>query len=122
MKSSRKSPIAERWVVNASPVIALARIGRTDLLTALPRQVCLPKAAAEEILHAPEHDPARRVVESGAFRIVQGRVPPPEILAWDLGQGEAAVLTWAYAHPRYVAILDETGQRAGAPAASQSGR
>ncbi len=31
----------------------------------------------------------------------------PEIVAWDLGAGESAVLTWARRHPGFTAILDD---------------
>jgi hypothetical protein len=60
MKSLQKPPVAERWVVNASPVIALARIGQVELLTALPKQAVIPRAVADELMHASEDDPARR--------------------------------------------------------------
>lgn len=36
--------MSEQWVVNASPLILLARIGREDLLRLLPRRVVIPQA------------------------------------------------------------------------------
>ena len=65
MKSSQKSLVAERWVINASPVIALARVGQVELLKRLPKQVVLPRAVKEELVRAGEDDIARRAVESG---------------------------------------------------------
>lgn len=97
MKSSPKSPVAEKWVVNASPVIALARVGQADLLTRLPEQAVIPQAVEQELLHAPKGDPARRAVEDGMFKVIKTPSPLPEILAWDLGQGETAVLSYALA-------------------------
>ena len=111
MRSSQKLPIAEKWVLNASPVISLARIGQVDLLTRLPQQTALPQAVAEEILVAPDNDPARLAVESGIFEIVHPSAIPDRILAWDLGKGESAVLTYALANPGYIAILDDGAAR-----------
>ena len=36
--------MSEQWVVNASPLILLARIGREDLLRTLPKRVAIPRA------------------------------------------------------------------------------
>jgi predicted nucleic acid-binding protein len=111
MKSSQKSLVAEQWVINASPVIALARVGQVELLTRLPKQAIIPRAVEEELLRAPEDDPARRVVESGMFKIIETPAPPSEILAWDLGLGETAVLSYVFAHQKCVAVLDDGAAR-----------
>lgn len=111
MKSPQKSLIAERWVVNASPVIAPARVGQVELLLRLPASVVIPQEVAEELTRAPEGDPARCAVESGLFPIVATAVPPPALLAWDLGAGETAVLAYAMAHAGWVAVLDDSMAR-----------
>lgn len=41
------------WVVNASPVILLAKIGHADLLLRLPDHTAIPASAAAEIRAAP---------------------------------------------------------------------
>ena len=110
MKSSPK-PIAEKWVINASPVIALARVGRVELPTQLPEKAMLPRAVAEELRHAPPSDPARRAVEEGLFKIVSTPAPPPELPAWDLGKGETAVLSYTRTHHEWVAVLDDSAAR-----------
>jgi predicted nucleic acid-binding protein len=107
MKSSQKLPAVEQWVINASPVIALARVGQVELLARLPKKAILPRAVEEELLRGPEDDPARRSVESGMFKVVDTPVPRPEIMVWDLGKGETAVLSYALAHPKWVAVLDD---------------
>jgi len=111
MKSSQKSPAAEKWVINASPVIALARVGQVELLARLPERAALPQAVVEELAVAPEGDPARFALESGIFRIVDTPVTPDGILAWDLGRGESAVLSYALANPEFVAVLDDGAAR-----------
>lgn len=97
----------ERWVLNASPLIVLARIGREDLLLALPDQVVVPRAVALEIQAGPADDRARQALAAGRFTIVDTPPPPAEILAWDLGEGETAVLSFALAEAGWTAILDD---------------
>jgi predicted nucleic acid-binding protein len=111
MRSSKKSPVAERWVINASPVIALSRVGQVELLVRLPQQSAIPRSVADELLRGPQDDPARRAVDGNIFKIIETPAPPAQILAWDLGQGETAVLTYALAHPKWVAVLDDGAAR-----------
>ncbi len=98
--------MSERWVVDASPLILLAKINRLDLLDQLSVSFVVPDAVAAEILAGPLDDPARRFLETGlAVRVA---VPPhPLIAAWDLGSGETAVLSHAFTHPPYKAIIDD---------------
>jgi predicted nucleic acid-binding protein len=109
-KSSPKLK-SEKWVVNTSPIIALARVGQVDLLIHLPEQIILPQSVAEEIYAGPDNDPARQAVEDGLFEIVETPPPPPEILAWDLGKGETAVLSFALSNPNWISILDDGAAR-----------
>lgn len=111
MKSSQKSPVAEQWTVNASPVIALARVGQVELLTRLPKRTVMPRPVMEELLRAPEEDSARRAAQSGLFKIIETPPPPSEILAWDLGPGETAVLSYVFAHRKWIAVLDDGAAR-----------
>ncbi|MDM8007421.1 MAG: hypothetical protein QUV05_14880 [Phycisphaerae bacterium] len=54
--------MSETWVVNASPVIALARIGQLRFLEELASLLLLPEAVAAEILAGPDDDSARIAV------------------------------------------------------------
>lgn len=111
MKSSPRQTLAETWIVNSSPVIALARVGRLELLTRLSRKVLMPNAVRNELLNGPEGDLARVAVEENLFEITEESDPLPEILAWDLGKGETAVLTHARLSPGRVAVLDDGAAR-----------
>jgi len=51
--------VAERWVVNASPLILLSKVGQAELLVRLPDEVFVPQAVAREILAGPKDDLAR---------------------------------------------------------------
>ena len=77
--------MVEHWVLNASPLIVLARVGLEDLPLSLATQVVVPRPVAEEIQGSPSLDPARQALASGRFIIVDTPPPPPELLAWDLG-------------------------------------
>ena len=41
--------MARRWVVNASPIITLAKIGRLNLLAQLCDEMVIPQGVADEI-------------------------------------------------------------------------
>ncbi len=64
-------------VVDASPLIVLARIGRLELLGTA---IVLPAAVVAEVLVGPEDDAARRAIESGRF-------PPGEFVEVSLPRG-----------------------------------
>jgi predicted nucleic acid-binding protein len=51
-----------RWVLNASPIICLARAGLEELLVKLADEIVVPKAVKAEIDAGLEGDPARIVL------------------------------------------------------------
>jgi len=102
--------VAERWVLNASPLIVLARVGQEHLFQALADEIAIPRAVTEEIEAGPPGDPARQAVAGGRFPVVDTE-PSLEILAWDLGMGETAVLSLALAEPGWTVILDDAAAR-----------
>ncbi len=102
--------MSDRWVVNASPLIVLARMNALHLLSELAEQIVVPTAVVTEILAGPAEDPARQAVERGAFKSVD-QPALDEILAWDLGAGESAVLSYALNQKGWVAIIDDGAAR-----------
>jgi predicted nucleic acid-binding protein len=103
-------PVTERWVLNASPLIVLARVGQDYLFRALVEEVAIPRAVVAEIEAGPSGDSARAAIGGSHFKIVDA-APTPEILAWDLGAGETAVLSYAVAEPGWTVILDDASAR-----------
>jgi predicted nucleic acid-binding protein len=102
-----------RWVVNASPLIILAKIKQVHLLYELCEEMVIPAGVAEEIKRSPdENDPARIWMRSNGKDFVRetGRIPPI-ISAWDLGLGESEVLSWANEHHGWEGILDDKAAR-----------
>ena len=100
----------DRWIVNASPLICLAKAGYLDLLLKLPDEVIVPSVVVEEIQAGQSDDPAQVALASGKFPV--STIPVlPEILAWDLGIGETAVLSYALSNPGWTAIIDDRAAR-----------
>ncbi len=99
------------WVVNASPLIVLGKIGHLDLLNQLTKDIVVPGAVADEIKAGPQNDPARLAIEAGMFRLSDAQEPTAELAAWDLGSGETAVLSYALENPDWTAILDDAAAR-----------
>ncbi|MBL7162259.1 MAG: DUF3368 domain-containing protein [Anaerolineales bacterium] len=101
----------ESWVLNASPIIVLARVGYSHWFHQLAEQVIVPQAVATEIQAGPVDDPAHQIINSGDLQVEGSPPPPAELLAWDLGMGETAVLSFVLANPEMTAILDDAAAR-----------
>jgi predicted nucleic acid-binding protein len=99
--------VPERWVINASPLIVLAKAGQDSLLFKLADEIVIPHAVADEIVAGLPTDPARHLVEAGRIPIVATPATPIELAAWDLGAGETEVLSFAWANPGWSAIVDD---------------
>ncbi|MGD0652756.1 MAG: DUF3368 domain-containing protein [Thermoguttaceae bacterium] len=99
------------WVVNASPVIALAKIDRLHLLHDLCWKLLIPEAVVAEILAGPAIDPARQALERGWIVEVAPHSIVPDLLEWGLGTGETAVLAVAMERKPATAVLDDAAAR-----------
>jgi predicted nucleic acid-binding protein len=96
------------WILDATPVITLAKIGQLDLLTRMADELLLPSPVVREICRGPAADSARQAVESG------WGVEVPVDYLWKavralglLGRGEQSVLTLALKRPGALVILDD---------------
>ena len=104
--------MSETAVADASPLIYLARTQSLHLLQLAAPEVFIPRAVALEIEARGPADPAARALSITPWlRQVETPRIPNEILVWDLGAGESAVLAWALAHPDSIAVLDDLGGR-----------
>jgi predicted nucleic acid-binding protein len=108
--------VSEVWVVNASPVIVLAKVDHLALLKELADELVLPDAVIAEVLAGPESDPARKALEGGWGVRQAPSAIPSEMLEWGLGPGETAVLALARERTPSTAILDDAAARACAKA------
>jgi predicted nucleic acid-binding protein len=100
--------VPEDFVVNASPLITLARAGHLNLLGELAGDVWVPEAVALEILAGPRDSAGTALIAGfGLRRDVQ---VPAAVAEWGLGRGESAVLALALELPG-TAILDDRSAR-----------
>lgn len=102
--------MSEVWVVNASPLILLARVDRLDLIQHLASGVAVPDAVITEI-RAGEHKDS---TAASAFTWEQHRVEDTPLIAevehWDLGSGESQVIAQCIGRSRW-AVLDDLAAR-----------
>lgn len=106
--------MTERWIIDASPLILLGKAGPLDWLPQMGR-IVVPESVAAEVAAGSPVDPARQwlAVSEGAACIVRDLAPTSELLAWDLGAGETAVITMAMAmtNSGHEAVLDDAAAR-----------
>jgi len=99
-------------VVNASPLITLFRSGLAEILPALCPGIVVPNAVWQEITEAGYEDAAAKGLDSvNWLQHLPSEPIDPVVQAWDLGAGESAVLSHAYAHEEYRAVLDDAAAR-----------
>lgn len=105
-------PVADRAIINASPLIFLSRSGYLGLLQALTKEVRVPEPVAAEILRRGRHDISARAIEQTEWLIITPVAHiPPAITEWGLGAGESSVLALALAHSGAEAIIDDLAGR-----------
>lgn len=99
-------------VVNASPLILLARIERLDLLAALADHLVVPEAVIREIQAGSERDAtAERIKGLTSLLRVADRPVSDRIRLWDLGAGESQVLAHGLERPDARVVLDDLAAR-----------
>ncbi|MBV7336323.1 DUF3368 domain-containing protein [Chloroflexi bacterium TSY] len=79
------------------------------MLSALADDVLVPSAVVDEIAAGPIEDRGRNEIVK--WPTVVTPTPSPELLAWDLGAGETAVISYALTHPDWTAIIDDGAAR-----------
>jgi len=102
----------KKWVLDASPIIVLAKIEHLFLFSDLCEEIVVPVGVVQEVSQGVAEDSAKRWLQSSEKKLIR-KVDsiPPVILAWNLGQGESEVLAWAYRNSGYEAILDDRAAR-----------
>lgn len=100
----------ERWVVNGSPVILLAKAGVIHLLPSLCAELIVPSGVLAEVQGGRLADAGRTSAGRPFLRAVPEQ--HPALAGWGGGAGEAEVISWALQNPGFVAILDDRAARA----------
>ncbi len=106
------SGATERWVVNASPVILLAKAGVIHLLPGLCAQLVVPTGVVAEVAQGRQADAGRTWLENAGRAFLRNVPVLHSALAdWNGGAGEAEVISWALQNPGFVAVLDDRAAR-----------
>lgn len=100
------------WVVNASPLILLGKIGQVALLSELSDELIVPDVVAREVGAKPEGERVLGELASLPGVRVEAEVTvSSELVAWNLGPGESQVITLTGAALSCRAILDDLEAR-----------
>jgi len=99
-------------VVDASPLIVLARTGTLDLLRLAGSAVLVPQGVLREVQQPGPNDPVVQTLARTPWLTVVDPGPLPATLRpFGLDRGEEEVLTWALAHPGTEALIDDLAAR-----------
>jgi predicted nucleic acid-binding protein len=105
-------PVADKAIINASPLIFLSRSHHLDLLQAFACEIWVPEPVATEILHRGQQDITARAIEQTEWLITKPVSHiPTAITEWRLGAGESSVLALANEHPGTETIIDDLAGR-----------
>lgn len=100
--------MADSWVINASPVILLAKVGLISFVPLLAQRLVVPEPVAGEILAGGRTDEAAAWIEGEGRKFIGPAASELESLREArIGEGEKAVIAWAVAHPGFIAVLDD---------------
>lgn len=100
------------WVVNASPLILLGKIGRVSLLSQLSDQLIVPEPVVREVREKSQGEGiVAEVASLQGVRFEAEVTTSPELAVWNLGRGESQVLAIAEAFPGSRAVLDDLEAR-----------
>ena len=84
----------EAWVINASPIILYARIGRLDVIEQLAPKIFVPNKVIEEIRDGISKDISASMAVDWATRYgLQDIQVPTSVEHWDIGPGESQVIS-----------------------------
>jgi predicted nucleic acid-binding protein len=101
-----------RWVINASPLILLGKIGRLDLLRPLTTVLRIPRGVKREVECGDPADPAHCWIASVPEDwLADCPFMDLTVAAWNLGRGETEVLSYARANPGFTAVIDDLQAR-----------
>jgi len=100
--------VSRRLAVNSSPIILLGRISRLDLLPGVAERVVVPHSVLRELRVKSGDDSLAGIASAHpGFHIVEDPQIPGVVQKWNLGAGEAAVLSFCLLNQGYRAVLDD---------------
>lgn len=83
-----------KFIINASPIIFLAKIEMIEYLPDLFEEIIIPTGVFNEVI-AHDDDASRWIKSHGKQYVCELGSIPDDIYAWDLGRGETEVIACA---------------------------
>jgi uncharacterized protein len=100
--------VSESWVINASPVILLAKAGLIESVPALAKTFVVPQPVVAEILSVRHNDAATHWLNGTGKQFIRPAVVGlNELSDSEIGSGERSVISWAATHRGFIAVLDD---------------
>ncbi len=104
--------MTDHWVMNASPVILLSRVGLIGLVPSLCRKLSIPSGVIAEVSRGVAADAGRTWLQAkGSAYIVSVPALSPEMTGWNGGPGEAEVISYALQQGGASVVLDDLAAR-----------
>ncbi len=104
--------VADKAIINASPLIFLSRSHHLDLLQAFADEIWVPEPVATEILHRGYQDITAKAIEQTEWLMTKPVSGIPTIITeWRLGAGESSVPALAAKHSGAETIIDDLAGR-----------
>ena len=104
--------MAEVAIINASPLILLARGRHIELLPLFFKHILIPRPVADEILVRGELDVTVAVMRKAEWlEIIDVNVIPRSIEMWGLGAGESSVIALSLEMSKVDVIIDDLAGR-----------
>lgn len=104
----------ETYVLNASPIIVLAKAGFLEPVLKLPGRIWIPSVVAREVQDCKDPlDPASswlKTADANAFLHAEKQISE-FVSAWGLGAGESSVISLAETLPSAMVVLDDLAGR-----------
>ncbi len=101
----------ERVAINASPLITLYRANLHTVLPQIFPEILVPEAVWAEVVNRTHDDPATQGLPGATWAKKTAVANRPEVEAWNLGAGETALLSFAYADKVVKVIMDDRAAR-----------
>ncbi len=99
--------LKNKVIINSSPLIVTVNSGLSFIWENLFEEILIPNAVFDELTQVSHSDTVSKWIQD--FKKIK-RVtvnPSSEILEWNLGKGETAVLSYCYQNKEYTAIVDD---------------
>lgn len=98
----------DKLVINASPIISLAKIDCAGFLLKISSKLVIPEGVAQEILCCTHQDAAVKWISAKHLQELILPVEVPAIISeWNLGKGESQVIAFALQHRNCTAGIDD---------------